>query len=87
MYPLAVCACASPGADHQAMNTETLISTAVRAKDCHRKIVSLNGITPVIANSALGMLAGFACNWAADEERPMAQDAPSPRYAAAPAAR
>ncbi len=61
--------------------------TAVSAADCHVKIVSLNGITPVIASSGFGMLAGFACNCAADEDKPIAHDAPSPRYAAAPAAR
>src|SRR5450432_3199750 len=83
----AVCACAASGADHQAMSTETVIRTAVNANDCHRKIVSVKGITPVIASSGLGMLAGFACNWAADDERPIAHEAPRPRYAAAPAAR
>jgi hypothetical protein len=60
---------------------------AVSAHDCHRKIVCSNGITPVIASSEGGMLAGFACNCAADDDKPIAQTDPMPRYAAAPAAR
>ncbi|CAM5607371.1 hypothetical protein RLIN73S_01754 [Rhodanobacter lindaniclasticus] len=50
-------------------------------------MVWLKGSTPVIASNPGGMLAGFACNCAADEDCPIAQIAPSPRYAAAPAAR
>jgi hypothetical protein len=55
--------------------------------DCHRKIVSVNGITPVTWTRPGGMLAGFACSCAADDDKPIAQTAPNPRYAAAPAAR
>ena len=47
--------------------------------DCQRKIVSVNGITPVIGSSVLGRLAALAWSWAADELRPRAQVAPSPR--------
>ena len=68
-----------PGADQIAITTETTSKAAVTAIDCHRKIVSENGITPVIGSSDLGRLAGFACNCAAEEESPIAQVAPSPR--------
>ena len=61
------------------MVTETTSSTAAIAIDCHRKIVSVNGSTPVIASSGLGRLPGLACNCAAEELSPMAQVAPSPR--------
>jgi acetyl esterase/lipase len=47
--------------------------------DCQRKIVSVNGMTPVIGSSAGGMLAGLACSSAADEDSPSAQMLPSPR--------
>src|SRR5262245_57424698 len=83
----AVIAVSFPGADQMAMTTETTSSDTVTTTDCHRKIVSENGITPVIVSSALGRLAGFACSCAADEDSPIAQVAPSPRYAAAAAAR
>ena len=52
---------------------------AVSSIDCHSRIVSANGITPVIASTVGGRLAGFACNCAADELSPIAQLAPSPR--------
>src|ERR1039457_3551728 len=83
----AVIAAFGPGADEIAMVMETTSSTAVITNDCHMKIVSVKGITPVIASRLLGTLAGLACSCAADEDRPIAQVAPSPRYAAAPAAR
>ena len=47
--------------------------------DCQRKIVSENGMTPVICSSDLGKLAAFACSCAADELSPSAQVAPRPR--------
>ena len=79
---------ASPtGAVHHAMAIDTAINTAVSAIDCHSRIVCENGRMPVIASNAGGMLAGFACNCAADELNPIAHTAPRPRYAAAPAAR
>ena len=75
------------GADCHATHTLTPANTAASSSDCQRKIVSVKGITPVTANSAGGMLAGFACNWAAEDDRPSAQTDPVPRQAAAPAAR
>src|ERR1700685_4121132 len=65
------CACDGPGADHQAMRAETTIKIAVSAIDCQRKIVSVNGMTPVIASKVFGMLAGLACNCAADDDKPI----------------
>ena len=58
---------------------ETTIRVPHNAMDCHRKIVSEKGMTPVISSRGFGKLAGLACNWAADELRPSAQVAPSPR--------
>src|SRR5262249_20121697 len=83
----AVTAVLGPGADQSAMTTEITSSAAVITTDCHKKNVSENGITPVMGNSDFGRLAAFACNCAADEDSPIAQVAPSPRYAAAAAAR
>ena len=57
----------------------TTISTAVSAIDCHRKIVCVNGMTPVIASNAGGMLAGFACSCAAEDDNPIAHTDPMPR--------
>ncbi len=75
----AVRAFASDGAVNQQISSDAAISTAVSTIDCHRKIVWLKGNTPVIASSPGGMLPGLACNCAADEDRPIAQIAPSPR--------
>jgi len=75
----AVTAVLGPGADQIAMATETTSSTAVIKTDCHRKIVSENGMTPEIESRLLGRLAALACSCAADEDNPMAQVAPSPR--------
>jgi len=75
----AVTAVSGPGADQTAMTTEITSSTAVITNDCHKKIVSVNGMTPVIVNRLLGRLAGFACSCAADEDRPIAHVAPSPK--------
>src|ERR1700754_352267 len=83
---LAVRAWAWLGAVSQHTMSEATIRQASNTCDCHRKIVCENGNTPVMANSPGGMLAGLACNWAADELRPSAHTAPRPRYAAAPAA-
>jgi hypothetical protein len=57
------------GADQIAITVEITISTSARTIDCHRKIVSVKGITPVIASSVLGRLAALACSCAADELR------------------
>src|SRR5262249_27870393 len=75
----AVTAVLGPGDDQIATATETARSTTVITTDCHRKIVSENGITPLIDNRLLGKLAALACNWAADEDSPMAHVAPRPR--------
>src|SRR6185436_20794721 len=83
----AVRAVSGPGADHMAITTETDTRATDTTIDCHKKIVSENGMTPVMGRRDLGKLPAFACSCAADEERPIAQVAPSPRYAAAAAAR
>ena len=75
----AVMALPGPGADQSAITTEIASRTTVTTIDCHRKIVSENGITPVIGSRLLGRLAGLACSCAAEEDRPIAQVAPSPR--------
>ena len=62
-----------------AMMTDATSSTTVITTDCQRKIVSENGITPVIGSSDLGRLAAFAWSCAADEDSPIAQVAPRPR--------
>jgi hypothetical protein len=61
------------------MITETTRSTAVMTIDCHRKIVSENGMTPVIGSSVFGRLPALACNCADDDDNPIAHVAPSPR--------
>ena len=70
---------APDGADQMAITVESTISTAAMTIDCQRKMVSVNGITPVIGSSVLGRLAALAWSWAADELRPSAQVAPRPR--------
>ena len=75
----AVTARAPEGVDSRQIRTETTISTAAMAIDCHRKMVWLNGSTPVMASTGLGRLAGLACSCAAEEVRPIAQVAPRPR--------
>jgi hypothetical protein len=67
------------GAVSQQISSETRISTAVSTIDCHRKIVSVNGSTPVISSRPGGIEAGLACSCAAEELRPIAQTAPRPR--------
>src|SRR3954470_18770348 len=83
----AVIALFGPGADQIAITTDTTKRDAVITADCHMKIVSVNGITPVIGSRLLGRLAAFACSCAAEDDSPIAQVAPSPKYAAAAAAR
>src|SRR3974390_1107749 len=83
----AVIAVSGPGADQTAMMIETINTTMVITTDCQRKIVSENGITPVMGRRLFGRLAALACSCAAEEDSPMAQVAPSPREAAAAAAR
>src|ERR1700704_3691785 len=83
----AVIALFGPGADHIAIVIDTTKRDTVITADCHMKIVSVNGITPVIGSRLRGRLAAFACNCAAEDDSPIAQVAPSPKYAAAPAAR
>src|SRR5581483_2630817 len=68
----AVTAVLGPGADQTATTTEITRSAKVITTDCHRKMVSENGMTPVIGSSVFGRLAAFACNCAADEESPIA---------------
>jgi hypothetical protein len=75
----AVIAVLGPGADQTAMMIEITSSTATITNDCHMKIVSVKGITPVIGSRLLGRLAALACSSAADEDRPIAQVAPSPK--------
>ena len=75
----AVTAVLGPGADQIAITIDTTRSTAVITIDCQRKIVSENGMTPVMDKRAFGRLAAFACSCAADEDNPIAQVAPSPR--------
>ena len=75
----AVTAFCSEGAESCATTIDMTIRTTMITRDCQRKIVSENGMTPVICNSGLGRLAGFACSWAADELKPSAQVAPTPR--------
>src|SRR5208282_933225 len=70
---------ARPGRRPNRDAMEITSSTAVIKNDCHMKIVSVNGITPVIVSKLLGTLAGLACSCAADEDMPIAQVAPSPR--------
>src|SRR5262245_33195117 len=62
---------APAGTVNHTMITVTMTSTAVSAIDCHRKIVCVNGSTPVIGSKPGGMLAGLACNCAADDDRPI----------------
>ena len=52
---------------------------AAVARFCHRKIVCVSGITPVIGRSAGGMEDLVACSSAAEDERPRAQTLPRPR--------
>ena len=69
----------APGADHSATAIDTTISTPAIAIDCHRKMVSVKGITPVMFRMLLGRLLALACSCAAEELRPSAQVAPMPR--------
>ena len=75
----AVTALLSEGADRCDSTIEITSRTAAISRDCHRKIVCENGMTPVMSRSGLGRLPGLACNCAAEELRPSAQVAPSPR--------
>ncbi len=75
----AVTACTRAGAESHATAVETAIRMPQSSIDCQRKMVSVKGMTPVIARSGLGMLAAFDCSCAADELKPSAQVAPSPR--------
>ena len=53
----AVTAVSGPGADQTAITTEIASSTTVMTTDCHKKMVSENGITPVIGRRLFGRLA------------------------------
>ena len=68
-----------PGAVAYAITSETITSAANRTPDCQRKMVWVNGITPVIDRIDGGRLAGLACNCAAEDDSPSAHTAPSPR--------
>lgn len=61
------------------MTSETTIKASSNTPDCQRKMVWVNGITPVIDRIDGGRLPGLACNCAADDESPRAQTAPRPR--------
>ncbi|MNT90014.1 hypothetical protein D3C72_2308420 [compost metagenome] len=61
------------------MISEMTIRASSITPDCHRKIVCVKGITPVIDRIEGGRLAGLACNCAADDDRPNAHTAPRPR--------
>ena len=75
------------GAEAHAIATLSTIRTAAMVSDCQVRIVAPKSSTPVISSSSGGSDAGVACSWAAEDERPSAQTAPRPRYAAAPSAR
>src|SRR5260370_1566635 len=69
----AVIALLSEGADRCDSTIEMTNRTANIRSDCHRKIVCVNGMTPVMSMTGFGRLAALACSWAADELRPNAQ--------------
>ena len=73
--------------DAYAISTDSTIRMTVVAMLCHKKSVWVSGIRPLMLNSHGGMADLVAISMAAEEERPIAQTAPRPRYAAAPAAR
>ena len=60
---------------------------AVVAMLCQRNRVCVSGINPLMVNSVGGMADLVAISMAAEDDSPIAQTAPRPRYAAAPAAR
>jgi hypothetical protein len=59
--------------------SEAAIRIAVSSSDCQRKIVCVNGSTPVISSKPGGMLSGLACSCAAEDDSPIAHTAPRPR--------
>jgi hypothetical protein len=61
------------------MAVDTTISTPAISIDCHRKIVWLNGMTPVMASRLGGRLAALAWSCAGAELSPSAQMALIPR--------
>src|SRR3974377_907972 len=69
----AVIAVSGPGADQTAMMIETINNTMVITTDCQRKIVSENGMTPVMGSRLFGRLAALACSCAAEEESALDQ--------------
>ena len=75
------------GAENHEITTVSTIRTAAIVSDCQVRMVSPKSRTPVIFSSSGGSDSAVACSWAADEEKPSAQTAPSPMYAAAPSAR
>ena len=54
---------------------------------CQRKSVCVSGISPLMLNNDGGIEDLVAISIAAEEDNPIAHTAPSPRYAAPPAAR
>jgi len=66
---------------------KTVITMRAVSSLCQVKIVWVNGIRPLILKSSGGIDPLEAINRAADEESPSAHTLPTPRYAAAPAAR
>ena len=74
----AVTAVSGPGADQTAITTETTRRETVITADCHRKIVSENGMTPVIGRRLFGRLAAFAWSCAAEEDSAHGPGRPKP---------
>ena len=69
------------------MTTVSAIRIAAIVSDCQVRMVSPKSRTPVIFSRSGGSDSAVACSCAAEEDRPSAQTAPSPMYAAAPIAR
>ena len=75
------------GAENHEIATVSTISIAAMVSDCQVRMVSPKSSTPVILSRSGGSDSGVAWSWAAEDERPSAQTAPRPMYAAAPSAR
>ncbi len=82
----AVLALFALGVDKKHIVTDKAIRTTIMTKFCQVKIVSVNGIVPLILYNAGGIEDFVVINRAGAEERPKAQILPSPRYPAAPIA-
>jgi hypothetical protein len=73
--------------DRYAISTESAIRITVVAMLGHKNSVWVSGIRPLMLNNVGGIADLVAIIMAAEEDSPIAQTAPSPRYPAAPAAR